>query len=56
MPRHQLADLIERIANRTESFLNPVSHETDVASEALNNYSRLESNERKAAGHVIFFR
>src|SRR4029077_7261194 len=52
MPCHQPAELIERSADRTESFLNPVSHETNVASKALNNYSRLESNERKAAGHV----
>src|SRR5205807_9548360 len=55
MPRHKLTQLLERIASRTESFLNPVPHNTDVAPEALNNYSWLESDERKAAGRVIFF-
>jgi len=37
MPRHQLAELVERIGIRTELFLDAVSHNADVAPEALNN-------------------
>src|ERR1700720_1481694 len=45
IPRHQLTELIERIGSRNEPLLNAVSHNTDFASVALNDQSRVKSDE-----------
>src|SRR6478672_875547 len=45
VPRHQFAELIERIGRRAEPFLDSISQNTDFAPVALNDHSRIESDE-----------
>src|SRR5438105_13986154 len=45
VPRHQFANLIERIGGRTEPLLNAISNNTNLAPVAFNNQSWVESDE-----------
>src|SRR5438045_9446213 len=45
IPRHQFANLIERIGGRPEPLLNSIPQNTDLAPVALNDHSRIETDE-----------
>src|SRR5438045_6009644 len=45
VPRHQFANLIERIGGRAEPFLNAISNNKDLTPVTFNKQSRIESDE-----------
>ena len=53
--RHQISDLVDRIAACFESPLVPVLDDSNFAPVALQNHARVHANERKTSRDIVLF-